>query len=99
MVDLRGPNGVRGSFLLVAALIGALLVPTAVRGATGTTTTLEVPSGTQYGTFTVTAHVRPAPLSTNGFIPAVLGAIVGLAKKNAPNAPAPQPPPAATQTP
>jgi Big-like domain-containing protein/flagellar hook capping protein FlgD len=72
MVDLRGPNGVRGSFLLVAALIGALLVPTAVRGATGTTTTLEVPSGTQYGTFTVTAHVRPAPLSTNGFIPAAM---------------------------
>ena len=29
----------------------------------------------------------------------LLGAIVGLAKKNAPNAPAPQAPPAATQTP
>lgn len=63
---------------LVAPIIAALftvLVSTAVgapaaRAATPTTTTLEVPAGTQYGPVTVTAHVRPAPQPSAGFLPA-----------------------------
>ena len=59
----------------VAALV-SLLVLTSLPGVTfaavtPTTTTLEVPHGTQYGTFTVTAHVRPAPQPLNGFLPGV----------------------------
>ncbi len=59
-----------------AAALASLLVLTSLPGVTfaavtPTTTTLDVPGGTQYGTFTVTAHVRPAPQPLNGFLPGV----------------------------
>ncbi len=59
------------TFVLVVALVATLATPIAARAATATTTTLDVPSGTQYGSFTVSAHVTPAPQPTGGFIPAV----------------------------
>ena len=69
----------RGRFatLLVAALVAAFAVPASATASTATTTTLDVPSGTQYGAFTVTAHVQPAPQPVNGFIPAVTFVIDG----------------------
>jgi FlgD Ig-like domain len=70
------PNPMRVAFL-VAMVVGTLLVPVVARASTATTTTLDVPSGTQYGTFTVTAHVRPAPQPAGGFLPAALIVIDG----------------------
>jgi hypothetical protein len=58
------------SAIVLAALLAALGAAT-VAAATATITTVDVPSGTQFGAFTVTAHVRPAPQPENGFIPAV----------------------------
>ncbi len=61
----------RHVMLMIAVFVASLAAPAAAQAATATTTTLDVPSGTQYGSFTVTAHVTPAPQTTNGFIPAV----------------------------
>jgi Big-like domain-containing protein/flagellar hook capping protein FlgD len=47
------------------------LTPRVALASTPTTTTLDVPAGTQYGPFTVTGHVRPAPGSVGGYIPSV----------------------------
>lgn len=71
--------------MLVALLVaGTFAVPLAVRAATPTTTTLDVPSGTQYGSFTVTAHVTPAPQEVGGFIPAVVFVVDGTSTFPAP---------------
>jgi Big-like domain-containing protein/flagellar hook capping protein FlgD len=59
------------TFVLLAAIAASLTAPTSVQAATATSTTLDVPSGTQYGSFTVTAHVTPVPQPTDGFIPGV----------------------------
>ena len=59
------------SAVVLVALLASLGAGT-VAATTATTTTLDVPSGTQYGAFTVTAHVRPVPQPENGFTPAVL---------------------------
>jgi hypothetical protein len=77
--DSRARVRTRVGALLGAALLAALTfaVPAAVLASTATTTTLDVPSGTQYAPFNVTAHVRPAPQPMNGFIPVVMFAVDG----------------------
>jgi flagellar hook capping protein FlgD/Big-like domain-containing protein len=64
---------VRRAILLAAAtaLVSTSLIATPAAASTSTVTTLDLPAGQQYGSFTVTAHVRPAPQPANGFIPAV----------------------------
>jgi hypothetical protein len=65
------------TLLLLAALAASLIAPVSAQAATATTTTLDVPSGTRYGSFTVSAHVTPAPQPTDGFIPAVMFIVDG----------------------
>ena len=67
----------RHAMLMIAVFIASLAAPAAAQAATATTTTLDVPSGTQYGSFTVTAHVTPPPQPTNGFLPGVLFIVDG----------------------
>ena len=67
----------RHAMLMIAVFIASFAAPAAAQAATATTTTLDVPSGTQYGSFTVTAHVTPAPQPTNGFLPGVLFIVDG----------------------
>jgi hypothetical protein len=54
----------------LGVLANGVLTP-AVSASTATVTTLDVPAGTQYAGFVVTAHLRPAPQAVNGLIPAV----------------------------
>jgi Big-like domain-containing protein/flagellar hook capping protein FlgD len=54
------------SLTVLASLPGV-----AFAAVTPTTTTLDVPGGTQYGSFIVTAHVLPAPQPFDFFLPAV----------------------------
>ena len=62
---------------VTAGLLGATIIGTPVSASTATVTTLDVPSGQQYGAFPVTAHVRPAPQPANGFIPGVSFVVSG----------------------
>ena len=66
-------RGIRRAVVVAvtAGLLGATVIGTPVSASTATVTTLDLPSGQQYGAFTATAHVRPAPQQANGFIPAV----------------------------
>jgi hypothetical protein len=57
--------------MVVALTVLASLPGVTYAAATPTTTALDVPNGTQYGTFSVTAHVLPAPQPFNGFSPGV----------------------------
>ena len=56
--------------LVLAVLPIGIVAPSAF-ASTSTVTTMDVPEGTQYAAFIVTAHVRPAPQPVNGFIPGV----------------------------
>lgn len=62
----RTASAALASLIVLASLPGVTFAAT-----TPTTTTLDTPKGTQYGTFTVSAHVLPAPQPLNGFLPAV----------------------------
>jgi hypothetical protein len=67
----RGRPGFAALALVAVLAIVAIGIPVGVRAGTPTETTLAVPTGTQHGSFDVTAHVSPPPQPENGFIPAV----------------------------
>ncbi|HKG18588.1 MAG TPA: hypothetical protein VKB00_02525, partial [Candidatus Limnocylindrales bacterium] len=54
---------------IATVMLGTAMVVTPVAASTATVTTLDLPTGQQYGEVTVTAHVRPAPQPVDGFIP------------------------------
>lgn len=70
--------------LSVAMLAIALGAPAVARAATPTTTTLDVPTGTQYGTFYVDIHVRPAPQVWMGYVPGVSIYVDGVQRAGGP---------------
>lgn len=55
----------------IAMLAVCVAAPPVARAGTPTTTTIDVPAGMVYGPFEVTAHVRPAPQTSGGYIPAM----------------------------
>jgi hypothetical protein len=70
-------TGIRSGRMMAAMVVAIVMLavsvaaPPIVRAGTPTTTTVDVPAGMVYGEFQVTAHVRPAPQSDGGYIPAV----------------------------
>ncbi len=75
---------VAATVLVSMAVLLTGMLPAVALASTPTTTTLDVPTGTQFGPFTVTAHVRPTPQTTDGFIPAVEFYVGGVMNATAP---------------
>src|SRR6478735_4341010 len=84
--SLFAPRPILGMAALgvVFALLGASLGAATASATTATVTTIDVPTGTQYGAFDVTAHVRPAPQPEGGFTPAVWVQVDGMGGHPAP---------------
>src|SRR3954452_14459931 len=63
--------------IAVAVALTASRFPAVAFAATPTTTTLDVPSATQYGPVAVTAHLPPVRGTRDGFTPAVMFLVDG----------------------